>query len=363
MCRIIADAGLELDVVSLGELHTALSSNFPPEKITFHGVNRSRQELRCAIEHGVGHIVVDNYYELQKLSELARELGRDVNLLIRLASGVQADTHEYVQTSLTDSKFGFNLSDLQQVFDYCRAEPRLKAKGFHSHTGSQILSINPFTENLRVLLQLFATWQREVPELSELNIGGGLGCYYTAADQELSIEDYMAGIITAAETRAKELGIKLPRLIVEPGRSIVNEAGLTLYRVGGTKTIEGVRKYVFVDGSMADNIRPALYGSHYEAALANRAIDTATETVAVAGRCCESGDMIVWETQLPAATPEDIVVVGRTGAYNYSMASNYNRLPKPAVILVNAGKAEVIVRGETWEDMTRLDVIPEHLLD
>lgn len=361
MCRIIADTGLELDVVSMGELHTALSSNFPPEKITFHGVNRSRQELRCAIEHGVGRIVVDNYYELQKLAELSRELEPDVNLLIRLASGVQADTHEYVQTSLNDSKFGFNLSDLPQVFDYCKAEPRLRAKGFHSHTGSQIHSINPFTENLRVLLQLFAKWQQEVPGLSELNIGGGLGCYYTAADQELSIEDYMTGIITTAEATAKELGIGLPRLIVEPGRSIINEAGLTLYRVGGSKTIEGVRKYVFVDGSMADNIRPALYGSHYEAALANRALDTATETVAVAGRCCESGDMIVWETQLPATSPDDLLVVGRTGAYNYSMASNYNRLPKPAVILVNAGKAEIIVRGETWEDMTRLDVIPRHL--
>ncbi len=361
MGRIIAQAGLELDVVSLGELHTALSSNFPADRIIFHGVNRSRHELRTAISHGVGRIVVDNYFELEKLAAMATEMNVEVNLLIRLASGVQADTHEYVQTSVTDSKFGFNITDLPQVFAICSSEPLLRVRGFHSHTGSQILSLQPFTENLRVLLGLLATWQGKVPELDELNIGGGLGTYYTADDQELSIEAYMAGIIAAAQDIARELGVALPRLIVEPGRSIINEAGLTLYRVGGTKTIAGTRKYVFVDGSMADNIRPALYGSNYEAALANRALEAATETVAVAGRCCESGDMLVWESKLPAAAPDDLLVVGRTGAYNYSMASNYNRLPRPAVVLVTDGQAELIVRGESWEDMTRLDVLPDHL--
>lgn len=361
MCRIIDEAGLELDVVSLGELHTALSSKFPADRIIFHGVNRSRHELRVAIKHGVGRIVVDNYFELEKLAEIAREMTLEVNLLIRLASGVEADTHEYVQTSVTDSKFGFNIADLTEVFAICSSEPLLKVRGFHSHTGSQILSLQPFTENLRVLLHLLATWQGKVPELNELNIGGGLGSYYTADDQELSIEEYMAGIITTAENTAREAGIALPRLIVEPGRSIINEAGLTLYKVGGTKAITGMRKYVFVDGSMADNIRPALYGSNYEAALANRALEATTETVAVAGRCCESGDMLVWETKLPAAAPDDLLVVGRTGAYNYSMASNYNRLPRPAVVLVGAGKAELIVRGESWEDMTKLDVLPDHL--
>lgn len=361
MCRIIAEAGLELDVVSLGELLTALSSHFPAERIIFHGVNRSRHELSIALQHGVGRVVVDNFFELEKLAELAAELNLEANLLIRLASGVQADTHEYVQTSLPDSKFGFNLTDLPQVFSVCASQPLLKVRGFHSHTGSQILSVQPFTENLRVLLQLLATWQEKVPELTELNIGGGLGSYYTASDQELSIEDYMAGIINTAEATSRELGIVQPQLIVEPGRSIVNEAGLTLYRVGGTKTIQGMRKYLFVDGSMADNIRPALYGSSYEAALANRALETATETVAVAGRCCESGDMLVWEAKLPAAAPDDLLVVGRTGAYNYSMASNYNRLPRPAVVLLHEGQAELIVRGESWEDMTNLDVIPERL--
>lgn len=361
MCRIIADVGLELDVVSLGELYTALSSDFPAEKIIFHGVNRSRDELLLAVERGVGRIVVDNYFEIEKLAQLAEERQQEVNLLVRIASGVHADTHEYVQTSITNSKFGFNVTDLPQVFAMCQAQPLLKVRGFHSHTGSQILSLQPLTENLRVMLQLLAIWQEKYPELNELNIGGGLGSYYTSDDQELSIEEYMAGIIHTAENTARELGIALPRLTVEPGRSIINEAGLTLYRVGGTKVIADVRKYVFVDGSMADNIRPALYGSHYEAALANRALEPATETVAVAGRCCESGDIVVWETKLPVAAPGDLLVVGRTGAYTYSMASNYNRLPRPAVVLVSAGRAALIVRGESWPDVTRLDLIPEHL--
>jgi len=361
MCRIIADMGLELDVVSLGELYTALSSGFPAERIIFHGVNRKQEELEIAVEQGVGRIVVDNFFEIEKLARLASEKQQEVNLLIRIASGVHADTHEYVQTSITNSKFGFNIADLPQVFDLCQSQRLLKVKGFHSHTGSQILSLHPFTENLRVMLQLLAQWQEKYPELRELNIGGGLGSYYTCDDQELSIEAYVSGIIGAAEKATQELGIAMPRLTVEPGRSIINEAGLTLYRVGGTKVIPGVRKYVFVDGSMADNIRPALYGSHYEAALANRALEPATETVAVAGRCCESGDMIVWETNLPVTTSGDVLVVGRTGAYTYSMASNYNRLPRSAVVLVGAGRAELIVRAEAWEEVTRFDLIPEHL--
>lgn len=361
MCRIIAEEGLCLDVVSLGELHTALSSNFPAEKIIFHGVNRSRYELGLALKQGVGRIVVDNFFELEKIAQLTSELKVEASLLIRLASGVEADTHKYVQTSILDSKFGFNLNDLPHVFTQCASQPRLKVRGLHSHTGSQIQALGPFEENLRILLQLYADWQDRAPELSTLNIGGGLGCYYTACDQPLSIEAYMAGIIATAQETCHELGIDLPQLIVEPGRSIVNEAGLTLYRVGGTKTIPGAHKYIFVDGSMTDNIRPALYGSCYEAALANRAHEQATETVAIAGRCCESGDMLVWDAQLPAAAPGDLLVVGRTGAYTQSMASNYNRLPKPPVVLINQGQAHLIVRGETWSDMTRLDTVPEHL--
>ncbi|NLW16576.1 MAG: diaminopimelate decarboxylase [Firmicutes bacterium] len=361
ICRIIASMGLNLDVVSLGELYTALSSDFPAERIIFHGVNRSREELRIAIQRGVGRIVVDNFFEIEKLVALAAEMQREVNLLIRVASGVQANTHEYVQTSITNSKFGFNIADLPQVFALCHTQPLLKVRGFHSHTGSQILTLQPFIENLQVMLKLLATWQERIPELSELNVGGGLGSYYTNGDPELSIEEYMAEIIRTAKDTARELGIALPRLTVEPGRSIINEAGLTLYRVGGTKVIAGMRKYVFVDGSMADNIRPALYGSNYEAALANRALEPATETVSIAGRCCESGDMLVWETKLPAAAPDDLLVVGRTGAYTYSMASNYNRLPRPAVVLITSSKAELIVRGESWTDLTRFDLIPEHL--
>ncbi len=361
MCRIIAAEGLRLDVVSLGELHTAITSNFPAERIIFHGVNRSCYELESALRQGVGRIVVDNFFELEKLAQLTSKLHLEANLLIRLASGVEADTHEYVQTSLLDSKFGFNLSDLPHVFALAATQPHLRIRGLHSHTGSQIQTLDPFAENLRILLRLFATWRERVPELKELNIGGGLGCYYTADDQPLSIEAYIAGIIATAEETCHELDVDLPHLIVEPGRSIVNEAGLTLYQVGGTKTIPGAHKYVFVNGSMADNIRPALYGSCYEAALANRAHEQATETVAIAGRCCESGDMLVWDAQLPAAAPGDLLVVGRTGAYTQSMASNYNRLPKPPVVLVNQGEAHLIVRGETWEDMTRLDIVPEHL--
>lgn len=361
MCRIIAEEGLELDVVSLGELHTALSSHFPPAKIIFHGVNRSYHELSVALHSGVGRIVVDNLYELNKVAHLATSMNMEANLLIRLASGVQADTHAYVQTSMPDSKFGFNITDLPQVFAICANTPLLKVRGLHSHTGSQILSLSPFQDNLRVLLQLLAKWQPKVPELQEINMGGGLGSYYTACDKQLSIEAYMAGVIATAHEVCRELGLQLPRLIVEPGRSIVNEAGITLYRIGGHKQVPGIRKYIFVDGSMADNIRPALYGSRYEAALANRATEIATETVAIAGRCCESGDMILWDARLPEAAPGDLLVIGRTGAYNYSMASNYNRLPKPPVVLLSEGQAHLIVRGETVEDIIRLDLVPKHL--
>ncbi len=362
MCHLVADAGLYLDVISLGELLTALSSNFPSQRIIFHGVNRSQQELDLAIEHGVGRIVVDNFFELDKVAELATARKQTVDLLIRVATGVKPNTHEYVQTSLAASKFGFNLADLPQVFAFCQARPLLRVRGFHSHIGSQILAVRPFTENLNILMQLLATWQDQIPSLNELNLGGGLGSYYTAGDLELGIESYMSAIIATATCTAQKLGIALPRLAVEPGRSIINDAGITLYRVGGSKTIgNGSHKYVFVDGGMADNIRPALYGSCYEAAIANRATEAATERVSVAGRCCESGDMLVWETMLPASLPGDLLVVGRTGAYNYSMASNYNRLPKPPVVLVTNGQAELIVRGEKWSDLIRLDMIPEHL--
>lgn len=360
MCRLLEEEGMWLDVVSGGELYTAKAAGFPAGRIIFHGINRSLAELTEALEYGVGRIVVDNQAELKRLVEAAKLTGKVAAVQLRVASGVEAHTHEYVQTSLLDSKFGFQLTDLPAVLDDVRRLPLIDLRGLHCHIGSQILATEPFIENLRILLQTVAGLDAD-RQISELNLGGGLGTYYTADDQPLEVEQLLPELLETARDLCRQLNLPLPSLTLEPGRSIINEAGLTLYRIGGSKLIPGVRHYLFVDGSMADNIRPALYGSKYEAVLANRMQELGSERYSIAGRCCESGDMLAWDQLLPKHQVGDILAIARTGAYNYSMASNYNRLPRPAVLLVSAAGADLIVERECYADLVKLDRIPERM--
>lgn len=364
MCRLVEEEGLGLDVVSGGELITALRAGFPMERVFFHGNNKSPDELILALEAGVGRIVVDNFYELGMVGRLARERGRKTKILLRIAPGIEAHTHEYIRTGQIDSKFGFTLSNgdalraVQQALGY----PGVELKGIHCHIGSQIFEMESYAHAARVMMEFLAeVFVRYGYYLEELDLGGGFGIYYADGDRPATIEKYARAVMGTVKSSAQAFELPAPKVIVEPGRSIVGPAGTTLYTVGSTKDIPGIRKYVSVDGGMADNIRPALYGAKYEAMVANKAGLEPEEVVTVTGKCCESGDVLIWDIKLPAIEPGDILAVFCTGAYGYTMASNYNRLARPAVVLVCDGQADLIVRRETYEDLLRYDLIPERL--
>jgi len=364
MCQVIKEEGLGLDVVSGGELYTALAADFPAGRIYFHGNNKTPEELEFAINANVGRIVIDNYYELELLDALAAQHGKVVDVLIRVAPGVEAHTHEYIQTGQIDSKFGFTLStgDALKAVQMVVAAGNLEFRGIHSHIGSQIFELESYRHAARVMLGLCAEIQEKTGvSVQELNLGGGFGIYYIEGDSPARISDYADLVMTTVSDLAQSYGIPVPKVIVEPGRSIAGPAGTTLYTIGSIKEIPGVRKYVAVNGGMTDNPRPALYQSRYEAVLANRADEEAEEVVSIAGKCCESGDMLIWDINLPKVKSGDLLAVSCTGAYNYSMSSNYNRLPRPAVVLVKDGEADVIVKRETYEDIVRNDLVPERL--
>ncbi|OLN27762.1 diaminopimelate decarboxylase [Desulfosporosinus metallidurans] len=364
MCRIIDEEGLGLDVVSGGELYTALQANFPVAHIYFHGNNKSREELAMAIKAGVGRIVVDNFYEMNIINELAQEMNLRVEVLLRVTPGIEAHTHEYIQTGQIDSKFGFTLPDgtADQAIDLALSYSNLVVKGIHAHIGSQIFELDSFRHEVQIMIDYMAdTLKRTAYHLEELNLGGGFGIYYVSGDEPAQIADYAKAVQDALENACEKQNFPRPKIIIEPGRSIVGTAGTTLYTIGSIKEIPGIRKYVAVDGGMADNPRPALYQARYEAVLANRAKEEATETVSVTGKCCESGDMLIWDIDLPKAESGDLIAVSCTGAYNYSMSSNYNRLTRPGVVLVESGQADVIVKRETHADLLRNDVLPARL--
>lgn len=362
MCRIVEEEGYLLDVVSGGELYTAIQAEFPTDRIYFHGNNKSPKELREAITHGVRYVVVDNMLELTMLEDLANEMGKVVPILFRITPGVEAHTHQFVQTGQEDSKFGFDLASGQadQAVRYVLGSPSLLLKGFHSHIGSQIFDSDAFEVAVNRMVKFINECQIEYSFFPKvLNIGGGLGIRYTDEDTPKPIEEIIHGITAIIEKAFPE---ECPEIWIEPGRWVVGESGTTLYTVGTIKEIPNIRKYVAVDGGLADNPRTALYDAKYEATLANRVNEEATELVSVAGKCCESGDMLIWDVHLPPVKKGDILAISCTGAYNYSMASNYNRLPRPAVVLVQDGKAEVIVERETYEDIVKKDTIPSRLL-
>ncbi|MBT9153954.1 MAG: Diaminopimelate decarboxylase [Firmicutes bacterium] len=359
MCQIVAEEGLYLDVVSGGELYTALQAGFPAEKIYFHGNNKSRDELTMAVTAGVGCIVVDNTYEYQNLREVARASRslQPVSILLRVAVGVDAATHPYVMTGHFESKFGLSLGsqELDSLVADALNEPSLTLMGFHSHIGSQITDSRSFTQAVDALFagvrRYLTLYQWSPPEL---NLGGGLGVPYTADDKQISIEEHCALLLNTAQRHMDDLNFT-SRLTVEPGRSIVGPAGTTLYRVGAIKRTPNGRCFVNVDGGMADNPRVALYQAKYTCSVADQIDQPGSFTYTVAGKACESGDILIWDHPLPEVQSGDILAVNTTGAYTYSMASNYNRLPRPAVVLAKDGEAKLIIARETYSDLTRLD--------
>lgn len=365
--KIAAQEQIGVDVVSGGELYTAMQAGFPAEKIYMHGNNKLLSELKFALEYGVGTIVVDSAREAEILNGLAEEKNKIQNVLIRINPGVEAHTHAFVQTARTDSKFGFSINDgtafdmVKRVLSY----KNLNLKGFHCHIGSQIFEKQSFVLAADKVMNFIAEIKNKLNfEADTLNIGGGFGVWYNDEDPKLKLsdyEDYLKSLIFAVNAKASEHKLNKPYLLIEPGRSVVCEAGITLYTVGAIKEIPGVKKYVAVDGGMFDNPRYALYQSKYTAILANRANEPATEKVSVAGKCCESGDLIGVDMPLPKAESGDILAILSTGAYNYSMASNYNRNLIPPAIIVKDGKADYIIKPQSYEDIVRNDVIPERL--
>lgn len=362
--RIIHEEKLGLDVVSGGELYAALTSGFPPHKIYFHGNNKSPEELTMALRNGVGVVVVDNAWELNTLNDLAAQLGVRQKILLRVTPGIEAHTHAYIKTGQIDSKFGFTLPNGQalSVIKNLSQYPWVELKGLHCHIGSQIFETDAFRHAAQVMLDFLVEIRKETGIVcEELNLGGGFGIYYWEEDTPAAVADYATAIMAEIIAACRRYDYPQPQITVEPGRSIVGMAGTTLYTVGSIKEIPGIRKYVAVDGGMADNIRPALYQARYEAALANKMLAAPAETVTITGKCCESGDMLIWDIQLPEVEPGDVLAVSSTGAYTYAMASNYNNLGRPAVVLVHEGQADLIIERETYDHMLQRHKIPPRL--
>lgn len=357
--RIAKEEGIGADVVSIGEMYTAKSVGFPMDQVCFHGNNKTRRELEAALDWGVTRIVVDNLTELHTLSALAKEKGIIAEILLRIKPGIDAHTHNFIRTGQIDSKFGLALETgeaMEGVKEALAAES-VTLRGLHCHIGSQIFSVDPFVHAAEVMMGFLGQIRAETGvELPELNLGGGFGILYTDEDEPVPFGDYMEPVSRAVKASAEKLGLSQPFVLIEPGRSIVGEAGTTLYTVGSVKEIPDIRTYVSVDGGMGDNPRYILYQAKYDMILANRVNEPATETVTVAGRCCESGDLLGENVPLAPAKPGDLLAVFATGAYNYSMASRYNRVGIPPVVMVKDGVSRVIVRGESLEDLVRNDL-------
>lgn len=363
LCRIVDQEGLGLDVASAGELHTALRAGFPPDRTFMHGNNKSPQELEMALSHGVHRVVIDSLQEIHDLEAAAAARGAEVEVLVRVTPGVQADTHTHIQTGKVDTKFGLNIVDGAAREGVARtlASPSLRLRGIHCHIGSQILDLEPFRQAAAMMVDFAAEVRDSLGVvLEDLDLGGGIGVYYRPGDQPPSLDEYAAVVTETIRARCEAQDLPLPRLIQEPGRRLVGEAGTTLYTVGVVKEIPGVRTYVVVDGGLSDNPRPALYDARYDAIVANRAAAPRSRRVTVSGKHCET-DTLIADLEAPEIEPGDILAVQTTGAYNYSMASNYNRFPRPAAVLVSGGRADLMVRRETLEDLVRCDRLPPRL--
>ena len=361
--KIISDEGFGFDVVSGGEIYTVFKTGVDMKKVLFNGNNKTPKELELAVKYGVGHISVDNFYELSLLNKIAAEKNIIVDIFLRITPGIECHTHEYIQTGNLDSKFGFDLMQIDEAVSLIKKEYKnLNLRGLHAHVGSQIFETQVYCDEIEVLLnEIVRIKEKHGISLDELNIGGGLGVKYIDKDLPPSTYDIADVIINSITRNCQKLGIDYPTIYLEPGRSIISTSGVTLYTIGSQKQVPNGRKYVSVDGGMADNPRPSLYQAEYTAQIANKPLAENSETVTIAGRYCESGDVLIENINLPHIEPNDILCVYNTGAYNYSMASNYNRTQKPAMALVNSGHYDIIVYRETLDDLISKDIIPDWL--
>lgn len=358
MYQIIHQENISIDVVSGGELFIAKQAGFPGNRINFHGNNKSKQELEDALDYEIAHFIVDNFHELDMLSNLAKERQQEITVILRITPGIDADTHKYVMTGQTDSKFGFDLQSgqAQEAVVKAMEAPYIQLEGLHIHIGSQIFETDSYLLSIKQVLSYVKEWQKEFDfKLNVFNIGGGFGIQHTPEEEESQSEKQLETITADLMRLLDEYQMEYPELWIEPGRSIVGEAGTTIYEVGSQKNLPKVRHYVSVDGGMADNIRPAFYDAKYFAKVANRMEAKSTNEVSIAGKACESGDMLIWDLPLPEVEAGDRLAVFNTGDYTFVMASNYNRLPRPAVVFVEKGKEFLAIRRETPEDFMRFE--------
>lgn len=360
---ILNQEGFGFDVVSGGEIYTVYKAGVDMKEVLFNGNNKSFDELSLAIELGVGRISVDNFFELALLDEIAKSKNKIVDILLRITPGIECHTHEYIQTGHLDSKFGFDLTQIDDAVELVLNNyTNLKLHGLHAHIGSQIFETKVYHDEIEILVKELARLDKEFSlKLHEINIGGGLGVKYTEEDLPPSTFEIANVIINSLNENIQKYGIEPPTLFLEPGRSIVSTSGVTLYTVGSSKQVPNGKKYVAVDGGMSDNPRPSMYQAKYLAQVANKKEDLSLQTVTIAGRFCESGDILIKDIELPKLEEGDILCVYNTGAYNYSMASNYNRVQKPQMVIVNNSKSDIIVSRETLEDLISHDKIPDRL--
>jgi len=360
LALIFKEEGLGLDVVSGGELSIAQSVDFPLDRVYFHGNNKTPEELNLALDLGVGRIVVDSFYELELLNRLARERGINQNILLRLTPGVDPHTHQHTTTGTIESKFGFPVAtgQAEEAVNQALSAPNLNLLGLHFHLGSPVPEVQPYELAIEIILRFAREMGKKFDlSLSEFDIGGGFAIPYTLDSEVPTIADYARALTGKLNSLISELGLSRPRLIIEPGRAIVGQAGVALYKVGAIKDIPGMKKYVCVDGGMSDNIRPALYGAKYEALVANKAVKAERDMVTIAGKLCESGDILLKDINLASVHSGDIIAIPVCGAYSIPMSSNYNALPRPAIVMVKEGQARLIRRRETYQDMMSLDLI------
>ena len=359
LAKMFQEEGMGFDVVSGGELATAISAGIPMDEVYFHGNNKTPQELTEALEHSIGWVVVDSFHELQLLDRLAGEIGKTQDILVRVSPGVDPHTHVYTTTGTLDSKFGFSIQTghAAEAIRISLAAKNLNLRGLHFHLGSPIFELEPYRVATDLVLRFAAEFREEGLEMQRFSPGGGFAIGYTRDDEPPPVSDYAEAIVSTMIETCQDLGMELPSLVIEPGRSIIGPAGVALYRVGGIKDVPGIRKFVSVDGGMGDNIRPALYQAEYEVVAANKANMEPAEKVTIAGKYCESGDLLATDIMLPNLASGDLLAVPAAGAYCPSMASNYNMNPLPPMVLVKDGKARLIRRRESYQDMMYCDVV------
>lgn len=361
--KLLDSEGFGFDTVSIGEIYTVLNSGVSLSKVLFNGNNKTEEELDFAIKNDIGRISVDNFLEVKLISKIAGRYNKHVDVLLRITPGIECHTHEYIQTGQLDSKFGFDLSQLDEVIkDITQNHNNITIRGLHAHIGSQIFEPQCFHDEIDVLIQEISRVEAKFGiKFDEINIGGGLGVKYTEKDKPPSVNEIADVIIASLEKHIEKYNIEPPTLYIEPGRSIISTSGVTLYTIGSMKQVPNMTKYVTVDGGMSDNPRPSMYQAEYCADVANKMNETKKEVVTIAGRFCESGDILIKDINLPIMETGDILCVYNTGAYNYSMASNYNRVEKPAMVLVNNAQSDIIIKRESLEDIIAHDVIPNRL--